>query len=151
LSLKTKTKTMSDSDPADRIRQQMRIIRREMGADVKDIVLSAQQLSDWRYYVRKYPWLCVGAAFGLGLFLAPNRRKAASIEKLAAHMQNARLAGFSATGAPSQGLVQKALAMAGPFVARSALSFIASRFGERPRSGGEEEHDQPFEPMGKPR
>jgi hypothetical protein len=144
---------MSDSDSADRIRQQMRNIRREMGADVKDIVHSAQQLSDWRYYVRKFPWLCMGSAFALGLFLAPNRRKAGSVEweKLAAQVQKARLADLGVTGSMSQGLVRKLLAAAGPIVARGAVNMLASRFGDQARRGGEEEFDQPFEQMGKPR
>jgi hypothetical protein len=124
-----------------------------MGADLKHIVHSAQQLSDWRYYVRKFPWLCVGSAFALGLLIAPNRRKAGSVEweKLAAQVQKARLADLGVTGSVGQGLARKLLAVAGPIAARTAVNFLAHRFGERTTAGGDEEHGQTFESMGKPR
>ena len=142
---------MGESD-AENIRKQMRNIRREMGADVKHIVHSAQQLSDWRYYVRKFPWMCVGSAFAIGLMLAPSRRKAgnAEWEKLAAQVQKARLADLGISASVGQGLFKKLLAVAGPIAARSAVNFLANRFGDRAGSGGEE-HGQTFEPTGKPR
>jgi hypothetical protein len=89
----------------------------------------------------------------VGLLLAPNRRKAGSVEweKLAAQVQKARLADLGVSGSVSQGLLRKLLAVAGPIVVRGALNMVASRFGEPAYSGGEEEHGQSFESMGKPR
>ena len=142
---------MSD-DSADKIRQQMRDIRRDMGADVKDIVHSAQQLSDWRYYVRKYPWLCVGSAFAIGLLAAPHRRKALSAEweKLASQLRQAHLGDLGGSRTFSQGLVGKLLAVAGPIAVRGAANFLASRLGAGPPPGGEEE-EHTLGPLGKPR
>jgi hypothetical protein len=64
------------SDPlpqADRLRQEMRTIRRELGQEVEDLVEHAEQLMDWRYYVRRFPWASLGGAALLGYFIVPQR------------------------------------------------------------------------------
>ena len=60
---------------ADAIRNQMRQVRRELGEDVDGLVDNAQVLTDWRYYVRTYPWLCVGAAAAIGFLIVPSRAR----------------------------------------------------------------------------
>jgi len=68
--------TTGTSDPppqADRLRQEMRTIRRELGDDVEELVEHAERLMDWKYYVQRYPWACVGGAALLGYFLVPQR------------------------------------------------------------------------------
>ncbi len=66
---------MSDSTiPAtDEIERQMRALRSELREDVQDIVENARVMTDWQYYVRSYPWLCLGAAAALGYVLVPAR------------------------------------------------------------------------------
>jgi hypothetical protein len=51
----------------------MRQVRRELGEDVDGIVDNAQVLTDWRYYVRTYPWICLGAAAAVGFLIVPSR------------------------------------------------------------------------------
>jgi len=68
--------TTGTSDPppqADRLRQEMRTIRRELGDDVEELVEHAERLMDWKYYVQRYPWACLGGAALLGYFLIPQR------------------------------------------------------------------------------
>lgn len=70
------TYTTGTSDPppqADRLRQEMRTIRRELGDNVEELVEHAEQLMDWRYYVRRYPWASLGVAALLGYFVVPQR------------------------------------------------------------------------------
>lgn len=70
------TYTTGTSDPppqADRLRQEMRTIRRELGDDVEELVEHAERLMDWKYYVQRYPWASVGGAALLGYFLVPQR------------------------------------------------------------------------------
>jgi len=67
------TGTSEPLPPADRLRQEMRTIRRELGQDVEELVEQAEQLMDWRYYVRRYPWATVGVAALLGYFVVPQR------------------------------------------------------------------------------
>jgi hypothetical protein len=58
---------------AQQIGQEMRQVRAELHADVREIVNSAQVLGEWQYYVRRYPWVCVGLAAAAGFFLVPAR------------------------------------------------------------------------------
>jgi len=58
---------------AEQIRQQMREVRAELREDVKGLVGSARELTDWGSYVRAYPWLCVGAAAAVGFMIVPSR------------------------------------------------------------------------------
>jgi len=58
---------------ADRVRRDMRCIRRELGDNVEELVENAERLMDWRYYVDRYPWATVGAAALIGYLLVPRR------------------------------------------------------------------------------
>ncbi|HYO24456.1 MAG TPA: hypothetical protein VEQ85_05855 [Lacipirellulaceae bacterium] len=120
------------SDDAERIRQQMQHVRRDMDAGMQDIKLGAKQLSDWRYYVRQHPWACVGSAFALGFLVTPARRKMlpganvdmkALVEQLQAH--GVSVGGKTTTA--SGGLAARLIAMAGPFLLRNASSILAQR------------------------
>ncbi len=58
---------------AEQIRQEMRQVRSELRSDVDEIVAGARVLADWKHYVRRYPWICVGAAAAAGFFVVPWR------------------------------------------------------------------------------
>jgi hypothetical protein len=149
------------SDSSEKIRRQMRDIRRGMGVEMQDLVQSAQQLSDWRYYVRKFPWICVGSAFVAGVLLSPKSRKfsaaagqKADWDKLIAQLKQTNL-GAEMHGSPlTNGLLGRALALAAPILARSATNYIATHMGiaskQNVRDEGEE-YGQTFESLGKPR
>ena len=64
------------SNDADAIRQQMAHIRRELHADVREVVVKAEAAADWHRYLRLYPWVSVGAAFVAGYLVVPRRRRA---------------------------------------------------------------------------
>jgi hypothetical protein len=66
--------TVSDpAESASAIQQQMRQVRRELGEDVQEIVDNARTMTDWKHYVRTYPWACVGVALAAGYFVVPSR------------------------------------------------------------------------------
>lgn len=133
------------SDDADRIRQQMRNLRQDLGAEVKDIVQGAKQLADWRYYVRHYPWTCIGGAFALGLLAIPGRKKPADAEmqKLIDQLKRHGLtAATAATPLTTGGIAGKLLAVAGPILLRNVTHLIAQQL--RPSdagSAGQSPHD----------
>jgi hypothetical protein len=64
---------MENHPSAEVVQQQMRQVRCELGDDVQEFVDSARVLTDWHYYVRSYPWLCLGAAAAVGYFVIPTR------------------------------------------------------------------------------
>jgi hypothetical protein len=69
---------MSDGSPsADAIQRQMQQVRAEMREDVREMVASARELTDWTWYVRSYPWVCIGAAAAVGYLVVPARARPA--------------------------------------------------------------------------
>jgi hypothetical protein len=63
----------ADPTTAEAIQQQMRQVRAEMREDVQVMVENARDMSDWTWYVRTYPWVCVGAAAAVGFLVIPSR------------------------------------------------------------------------------
>lgn len=64
---------MEKQPSAEEVQAQMRQVRCELREDVQDFVESARVLTDWHYYVRTYPWLCLGAAAAVGYLIIPTR------------------------------------------------------------------------------
>ena len=65
--------SVSTTPAADEIERQMRNLRSDLREEVQEIVENARVMTDWHYYVRSYPWLCLGAAAALGYLLVPPR------------------------------------------------------------------------------
>src|SRR4030095_12802878 len=65
--------SVSITPAAEEIQRQMRDVRSELREDMQEIVENARVMADWQYYVRSYPWLCLGAAAALGFVLVPPR------------------------------------------------------------------------------
>lgn len=63
---------------ANEIRRAMHEIRCELDDDVSQIKQSASALTDWQYYIRHYPWACVGAAAAFGFMIVPRKLKVAN-------------------------------------------------------------------------
>lgn len=66
------------ANSGEEIQQQMRQVRRELGEDVQEIVENARTMTDWRHYVRTYPWVCLGAAAFAGYLIVPSRQRIAA-------------------------------------------------------------------------
>jgi hypothetical protein len=64
---------VADLHDAETIEAQMARIRCSLNEGVEGIVENARVMSDWRYYVRNYPWTCVGAVAALGYLVVPSR------------------------------------------------------------------------------
>ena len=59
----------------DEIRERMAIIRLRIDEQSDEVVAQVNALSDWRSYVRRHPWVSVGAAAVLGYVLVPSKAK----------------------------------------------------------------------------
>ena len=64
---------MRDSQEADDIRRQMEQIRCDLNHDVEDLVVHAREMTDWRHYMRQYPWASMAAAAAVGYLVVPRR------------------------------------------------------------------------------
>lgn len=70
---------MNDPPLADEVRARMKRIRRDIDQGMQDIDQDMQNMVDWKQYVRKYPWVCLGAATALGFLLVRKRSTAKRI------------------------------------------------------------------------
>lgn len=66
------TSSTSD-DTADRLRQEMASVRRDLGADIHDVAAHARELADWRSYVQKAPWTGMAVAAAIGFVAVPRK------------------------------------------------------------------------------
>lgn len=57
------------STSAEEIQRQMQSVRSSLRAEVKELVENARDMTDWQYYVRRYPIASLAAAAAVG-FLA---------------------------------------------------------------------------------
>lgn len=64
------------TNDADEIRRRMAAIRRELHEDVREVVATAEAATDWKRYLTMYPWASLGAAFALGYWIVPRKRRA---------------------------------------------------------------------------
>jgi hypothetical protein len=64
---------VSTAREAEEIQREMARIRCDLNADVDEIVENARVMSDWRYYVKSYPWACAAGALALGYLIVPSR------------------------------------------------------------------------------
>ena len=58
---------------ADQIQQRMRQLRNDLADEVAHFASSARTMTDWRYYVKAYPWVCLGVAAAAGYLIVPRR------------------------------------------------------------------------------
>ena len=50
-------------------------IRRDLHEDVKGVVQGAEAATDWRRFIRNYPWACMGAALAVGYLVVPRKHR----------------------------------------------------------------------------
>jgi hypothetical protein len=62
------------SNDVDDIRRDMAQLRMTLHHDMREVVAEAEAATDWRAYVRRYPWVYLGAAMAAGFLLVPGRR-----------------------------------------------------------------------------
>jgi hypothetical protein len=63
------------TNEADEIRLKMARIRRELHEDVREVVASAEAVTDWRRYIRMYPWAALGVPFAVGYLIVPRKHR----------------------------------------------------------------------------
>ncbi|MCE9555102.1 MAG: hypothetical protein K8T91_17260, partial [Planctomycetes bacterium] len=67
-------------DSGERIRRHMREVRAQMVEDADHMADATRTMTDWRAYVRRYPWLFVGGAALVGYALIPRKSGTVSLD-----------------------------------------------------------------------
>ena len=126
---------MSTAPPEiDEIRRKMAQIRRDLHADVQSVVQGAEAATDWRRFIRSYPWASMGVALAVGYLFVPRRHKAPAIQLAPAEI--ARAVALEAPRVPEpekkkgKGLLGTVFGLVTP-VALRAVQGYALQFAEQ--------------------
>jgi len=107
-------------------------IRHDLHMDVREVVASAEAVTDWQRYIRMYPWAALGAAATVGYLLVPRRHhpRPPAIAGPVDMAQVREVVERSAEAAApprerEKGLIGKALGFAWPLAVRAAQGYAA--------------------------
>ena len=64
--------SIATEESVEALRKQMQAVRRELHYDVEGVVDTAKELTDWKHYMRSYPWACLGAALAVVIGYLPS-------------------------------------------------------------------------------
>jgi hypothetical protein len=119
---------------SDEIRRKMAQIRRELHEDVREVVAGAEGVTDWRRYVRSYPWASVGVVTAVGFLAVPRGSRSlpgdaarrSDMAEVRDELRQAREAAPEVKEKQRQSLVGAALAMAAPLAWRFAQNYAVA-------------------------
>jgi len=69
---------MSERDNAEALQKRMEALRLHLNSDVADVSQNAKEMTDWRFYVRRFPWAAAGIALAAGYAVVPKRTEIVS-------------------------------------------------------------------------
>jgi hypothetical protein len=115
------------------IQDRMREIRGKLPGEVAGIVASARQLTDWKHYVRTFPWGSLAAAAAAGYMAIPRKLEVIrpSAEELLKLARREKL--IIEPRHPAQekpGLVESALQLTGNMLLRAGLAYMGQKAGK---------------------
>jgi hypothetical protein len=119
------------TNEAEAIQRRMAEIRRELHENVREVVASAEAVTDWRRYIRMYPWVALVAAAAVGYVLVPRRRKAVPVT-LATESDVAKVRETAGEAAETvkkerkKGLLAAGLGLLAPVAARAIQGYAVS-------------------------
>lgn len=125
---------MDSHGNGENIQRRMRDLRQEFDSDMLRVVADARELTDWRHYVRTYPWLCVGLAAAVGYLVVPGRTPRESVRVDLASLRELLREGkaFEVTPQrPRQSLAGTLLGVAATSLLRTAIGVAAQHWSRR--------------------
>ena len=115
------------TNEVDEIRRKMAWVRRELREGVLGVVESAEAVTDWKHYIRDYPWATVALAAAVGFMVVPKRRKTVKPAEVAravvAEIQPAMQAEAPEPPKKGRGLIGAGLGLLAPIVMRVAQNY----------------------------
>ena|SRR5688572_24555696 len=119
-------------DEAQAIAQRMAELRRNLITDVREVSQGARVMTDWKFYVGRFPWAALGLAALAGFMAVPKKRAVISPdqEALAELVRKKHLRLNVDHKQEKPGLVSAIVATAASVVAKAAMGY----FGERMRT-----------------
>lgn len=121
---------VNSEDLARDVVERMAALRHELDHDVEHVAESARAMTDWTFYVRRFPWAAVGLAAAAGFLLVPRKKTTVTptAEQLAALAENkAFVAAATNQFKPPQSMLAGVAATLAAMAARAALSYIGEQ------------------------
>jgi len=137
------------------IQRRMAQIRRGLHDEVQQIVVNSKVMTDWRHYVRVYPWASVGAAVAVGYLMVPRRHPVPTLDRAAiASLQSAAQA-LNTEGGKSLKVAAKEqsdsiMSQLFKVALRSGLTFAAQRLMPHVLNTVQQQVAQRMEPESSP-
>jgi hypothetical protein len=122
--------TRTPEDEARAVVERMAELRRELVHDVEHVAESAKAMTDWTFYVRRFPWATVGLAAAAGFLLVPRKKTTvtATPEQLAALAQSKEfVAAATSQLKPPQSVLKGLAATLAAMAARAAVSYVTEQ------------------------
>jgi hypothetical protein len=101
--------------------------------DVDEVVHSTRQMFDWREYVRRYPWACMGIAAAVGYLVVPKRVELISPDTdtlLRLAKKNKLVVKASPTPHERSGITSTLFTLAANAAVRGVVSYLGQWGGE---------------------
>ncbi|MCI0379104.1 MAG: hypothetical protein L0215_15960 [Gemmataceae bacterium] len=121
------------SDESEKIRRRMAELRRELDCDVRQVSRSAREMTDWTYYVRKFPWAVAAIALAAGYLVVPKKKAVIKPDPdmLAELVKQNKVRVESAAVRPDKpGMLKSLLMMGITWAARSGIAYMTQRLSE---------------------
>lgn len=140
---------LHNSPKTSAIRQRMEEVRCELDEDVQEIVEGARGMGKWRWYVRTYPWICLGAAVAIGYLIVPRRPRGVHPQtRTQAELANQSRLPATPPAPPTSGARDMLLTLVGNLVMRGIASYVEQQAGKlfAPQSANppqDDQHEQP--------
>lgn len=116
---------------SDELRQRMASVRGDLEQDIAGVSQKVQDATHWQYYVKKFPFVCFGAAVLAGYALIPSRKQGPVVltDEQIKELADAGKLRIMHEPKPAQtaSLAQQAVLALGAFAAKEGMSY-ASRF-----------------------
>jgi hypothetical protein len=127
-------------DEAQMISRRMAELRRDLITDVLQVRQGARVMTDWKFYVGRFPWVALGVAALAGFMAVPRKKAVISPdqEALAELVRKKHLRLNVDHKQEKPGLISAIVATAASVAAKSAMGY----FSERMRSVAEQKAHQ---------
>jgi len=118
---------------ADDISAKMRQVRVDLHDDMDNVVESAREMTDWKTYVHRYPWVCLGAAAAIGYLVIPAKVRVVSPDpkallKLA--KDNKLVVDADPTPKASSGIAGALFGFVANAATRAAIAYVSQQAGK---------------------
>jgi hypothetical protein len=116
-------------DEVETIARRMAELRRELTTEVREVSRGARVMTDWRFYVRRYPLAIAGLAAAVGFLVVPKKKAVISPdqEALAELVRKKQLRLDVDHKQEKPGVVRTLVMLAATAAAKIAMGYVSER------------------------